>query len=190
MSTTGPFHGTYHRSAEREGTPMGQHEMSPKSAALAVHALAAHEQREVLRTLTPTQRQHITPLLEQLRSLGVPAATNLRIERRPAQRAERSAEQRCAALSVEDVTRITAQQSPATVAALLRAGSWPWKDAFLQALSETRRGDVLACMKLLPQHGTAVRSALLGVLLPAVQQHTTGPSTLRSFLARLRLWTR
>lgn len=118
-----------------------------RRAALAIHALARHDQRWVLDRLAPAQRRLVSGLLGELRALRIPADLALLPSlRAPAARAE-------------------AQPAPEAIAGWL-AGEQPFVvAACLLDLARDRQHEVLA--RLAPSQAEAARALMAGGLAEA-----------------------
>lgn len=109
-----------------------------RSAALALHGLPEGARRSVLAGLPAEQRAAVEPLLRELAELGVPAVSPARIAEQ-VERGTRGREQDLDELEPSVVVGLLAQQSASTVAALLRARAWRWKQEVLDRLPAPQR---------------------------------------------------
>jgi len=117
--------------------------LQARRAALLLHGLPDAARRQVLARLDMAEQDRLRPLLQELAELGIPAAADLPpIEVGPAA----PALDRAAGLRADAVAQALQSCAPATVARLLRAAAWPWKDAVLAQGAASRRDAIVARM--------------------------------------------
>jgi hypothetical protein len=165
-------------------------QISTRRAALMLHAMQPVDCAWVLRNIPTGQSARLRTLLEELRSLGIPADPSLLTEpikaqhKSPPGEEEKSAgfENHAAArpddfrespgehsldvAHVDVLLAILKQESAALVARLLSVRAWKWRDGLLQAMSAEQRRAVHQCME---RHTTARLSS--GVENAALLQH-------------------
>jgi hypothetical protein len=169
--------------------------MSVKAAALSLYELAAPEREAVLRALSPEERARLTPFLEQLNGLGIPAGTVSRVQPTVPSTARTDSDlpdshRRCAGLSSETVLQVTKHQSAQTVGALLSVRTWPWAQEVLEGLPETRKREVREFVQAGPSVAPAVQAMLIEALLAAVMKANAQPRARVGLLRKLAPWTR
>ena len=126
-----------------------------RRAALLLHGLSAGSRRRVLAKLAPAEADRVKPILHELRRLGVSGAVGRQLEQLSSfpnaplssGRRDSTVPERVASLAAADVLRCLERCAPATVAQLLRAGGWPWKQQVIDLMSEPRRTDVLGHLR-------------------------------------------
>lgn len=124
-----------------------------RQAALLLHGLAPSVRQRVIARLDKAEVGRLTPLLTELESLGVPQCLGDDLQQlasapspqvTPGSSASpRTARERVQAMSAEDIVQAIKACAPVTVAQLLRAEAWPWKEQALASLPDLRRAEVL-----------------------------------------------
>lgn len=113
-----------------------------RSAALTLHGLAAEDRGWLLGRLSEAHRALLLPLLEELRSLGIPGDPQLvdEMESRP-EPASPAPEwpQALAVAEVATLARVLAREPLALTRSLLAMKPWAWTPQLLAGLEETRR---------------------------------------------------
>ncbi len=123
-----------------------------RRAALLLHALPPAAKRRVIARLDATEVARLKPLLEEIEQMGVPQtlggdlrALTALLPAAPA--GKPSLREQVRDLSAEDVVQCLRACAPATVAQLLRADEWPWRQQALDRTSEPRRTEVRRHMR-------------------------------------------
>lgn len=169
--------------------------MSVKAAALSIHELAAPEREAVLRALSPEERARLTPFLDQLKGLGIPAGTVSRVQPTVPSTARSDSDlpdshRRCAGLTSETVLRVTKHQSARTLGALLSVRAWPWAQEVLEGLPEPRKREVREVVQAGSSMAPAVQTVLIEALLAAGTKANAQPRARVGLLRKLAPWTR
>lgn len=121
--------------------------MGARQAALSLHALSEADRERVWTRLSASQQARLSPLLDELRQLGVPQGQPWVSARVQSPRAAGgggvavdAASQPLATLRAQvaslqpvRVSAALAGQSPDTVSTLLRMQNWPWSEAVIAA---------------------------------------------------------
>jgi hypothetical protein len=186
-----------------------------RQAALLVHGLPPSAQRRILTKLDAAHTARLRPLLAELVRLGVPQALGQQLQQGiavpPASIAPGTApRERVRSMVAADIVHGLKPCAAVTVAHLLRAEEWPWKQQALACIPEPRRTEVLrhlhqASASLAPAVLTALCERLCKevALLNAECARTLGPPAsaensirrarpggIRQSLGRLLQWIR
>lgn len=116
-----------------------------RQAAVALHGLNQDDQAWLLGELEASQRETLDSLIRELDELGfakAPALKDAAAEDGAAPAAGPHAA--IAGAHVEDLLAILEREPALLVAQVLRAGDWPWTEAFVAALAAPRRAAVRA----------------------------------------------
>ena len=119
-----------------------------RKAALLLHSLPALARRQVISKLDAAQATRLQPLLDELNELGISCTLGHQLDNLASSSADEangplSAQQQAMLLTAEDVARCLDACAPTTVAQLLRAAEWPWKEQVLDRMRDTRRTKIL-----------------------------------------------
>lgn len=125
--------------------------MQARQAALLLHGLPRAVRQQVLAKLDVAESARLKPLLDELTELGVSQMLGLQLQHlasppptAPASTArELTPHERVERLNAEDVARCFQSCAAVTVAQLLRARTWPWREKVLDLMPEGRRAEVL-----------------------------------------------
>ena len=107
-----------------------------RRAALLAHALPATDRAWLLSELRPDQREVISGLLGELRSMRVPPDPELVRELLEAENLSNHEQylQQLGADGLARLVQLLRAEPPVLVARFLQARSWPWQDAVLRQL--------------------------------------------------------
>jgi hypothetical protein len=108
-----------------------------RRAALLLHGLPSSTRSQVLARLDESDRMRLSPLLQELEHLGIPASVAHALPAVPASPFEQAD-----ALPADVVARCLHARPTAVVAVLFHARRWRWRDAVL-AQMDARRRDAL-----------------------------------------------
>jgi hypothetical protein len=141
-----------------------------RTAALALTALCEADRAWMLAQFSRAQQRALRRLLREVRALGLaPDAAALRELTEPAPAAPR--EDRLRTASAPEVHALLREEPDWLIAALLRAGRFPWRKGLLEVLGAERRRRVEtaldAALEIRPQALAAAAAALESRLLPA-----------------------
>lgn len=176
-----------------------------RRAALLLHGLPSLARRQVISKLDATQAARLQPLLDELNELGISVSLGHQLDHLVSSSADEgnaplNAQQQANLLAADDVARCLDACAPTTVAQLLRAADWPWKQHVLDRMRDTRRIKILDSMRRdLPPLSPMVLNALCerlcsDALVAATQPRPSEPPAVRSVmkdrLRRLMRWTR
>jgi hypothetical protein len=167
-----------------------------RRSALLLHGLAASDQGWLLERLTVAQREQVSTLLQELRSLGIPAdagaAIQLLNDSRTAQKPTEAYSVRAvvAAASPARLAAVLKEEPAGLVAHLLLADRWGWQAAFLalQTPNQRRRiQELLHTSVSAPKLAEAVVEEIAQRLTaaPASQQPERLGSSWRVWIQRL-----
>jgi hypothetical protein len=117
-----------------------------RRAALQLHAMAPPDRAWMLASLAPDRRVRLEALLQELRSLGIPADAAL-LQFGPDAATETasahpSPTERLQSLSEDEVVWLAAhleKEPPALTAMLLAHQAWPWRQALVDRLDDATR---------------------------------------------------
>ena len=163
-----------------------------RSAALTLHGLASEDRDWLLGRLSETHRALLLPLLEELRSLGIPGDPQLvqdlgsRPEPAPAVPAW---PQQLSGAEVATLARVLAGEPVALTRFLLAMQPWPWTAQFLEHLGEARRHTLEAApAPIIP--APLLQAAILEALHArcACEPPEPRPGSWRRARARLARW--
>jgi hypothetical protein len=129
---------------------VGAEAMQARRAALLVHGLPPNVRRQVFARLGAAESAKLHSLLDELIELGVPPSLGQRVGdlvSPPADPALPAAQRRTRELDAAVVVTCLERCSPMTVAQLLRAHDWPWKNAVFRSMYQPRRQQVLQCLQ-------------------------------------------
>lgn len=132
-----------------------------KKAALHIHSLNDSDRRWVLGNLPGHQVERLRPMLDELKSLGIPRRQDLVQEAdgfdSPASPADPEPEQaaqeppeffgRLLQAAPEGLQRALMDEAPAVTAAVLLACDWPWHHSVLDAFDESERKTISEVME-------------------------------------------
>lgn len=169
-----------------------------RRAALALHALSAHDRQRVMAKLSPSFVNALQPLLDELDALGIPKGRPWVADDAivPSPSSPHTADARKLwALAADQVLALLTDQSLDTVAVIVACTDWPWRDQVVKAWpigSRTALHDRLERMasRSLALDHRVVQSLLadmakhIDYLPPAAAKHK--PSWLRSVLPNLQ----
>ncbi|MDB5858703.1 MAG: hypothetical protein JWQ76_2392 [Ramlibacter sp.] len=159
-----------------------------RRAALLLHAMAPLDQAWLLESLPPQRRDRLQALLQELRSLGIPAdASVLQLAAAAEEVAPPSAMGRLELLNADEVAWLAGrlQEEPPELAVLLLAHqAWAWRTTLLERLDPARRQRVAAAAAD-PRRPLA-EAALFEALARMLPAEIGAPRT----SAATRLWNR
>jgi hypothetical protein len=125
-----------------------------RNAALLLHGLPLQARERIIAKLDPAQAALLEPMLEELRSLGIPPALGEQFQQLAGSRGPSAAaaqaptvRARVMQLSAADVATGLKSCSAVTAAQLLRADDWPWRQAALDQMTELRRAEIARRMR-------------------------------------------
>ena len=125
-----------------------------RKAALLLHSLPIHARDRIVAKLDRAQASLLEPLLDELRSLGIPPALGEQLQGLAGSRTASGAatksttvRERVMQLSAADVATCLKSCAAVTAAQLLRADDWPWRQAALDQMTELRRAEVSRHMR-------------------------------------------
>jgi hypothetical protein len=188
-----------------------------KKAALHIHSLNDSDRRWLLGNLPDHQVERLQPMLEELRSLGIPRSQDLvqaaddfgspapDADPEPEQAAKEPPEfvGRILPAAPERLHRALMDEAPAVTAAVLLACDWPWHHAVLDAFDAAQRQTISEAMEQMKGKVTEKASHALVRVLAQKLRHLpenpgadddavaeTGRPARRWSIFRRRLWQR
>lgn len=181
---------------------MAAPDIPTRRAALLLHAQPPHLRRQILAKLTVDEAEALRPLLDELRYLGIPAGLaglEQLIHPGIAARGATGSADVTEQLQTFSATEIaTALQSCAalTIAVLLEARDWTWKQNVLSLIPEPRKAEAGRCMQRgVPKLGVAALNFLIARLhAEAIRLRATSASAVpvaaRASSKRWTAWMR
>lgn len=141
-----------------------------RQAALLLHGLPGEACDRVLARLGHAEAARLKPLLVELTELDIPRslgaqwrwlAPGSRSAPASTDCAAASVQEQVQALAAGDVAQCLKACAPVTVAALLRAGRWPWQRQVLDGMPEPRRAEI---MRILAEDAALAAPAVVNAL--------------------------
>ena len=150
-----------------------------REAALALHALVPQDRAWLIQRLTPAQQRAVTPLLDELAALGIPADAKLvdEVLRQDASSATRTAQQRVAALRDGQAAQLLRGEPAAFVACLLGLSTWPWTREYIDGLDISAQQRLQEAMHEAPAATPALRAWLIEALAARIDADALGFGT-------------
>jgi hypothetical protein len=188
---------------------MADETVNARQAALLLHGLEPATRKAVLARLGPAETAAVMPLLDELVELGVPMALGERLHANiavsatnaEAAKSKLTAKERVARMRPDELAWCLQQCAVITVAVLIHATEWPWRDAALDRMPESRRCALATVVRgKVPRLTAAALEALCEclcarvILMPAREPPRNGVELallrFKNALRRMIQWTR
>lgn len=171
--------------------------VNARRAALLLHGMPSAVRTQIISRLGHEESARLTPLLNELRELGVTSEVGRHLQAQLDLTAPSTASdvlEQTDCLDAAAVARCLKSHADAVVAELLRAREWSWKPAVLERIQGSRRFAVLQAMQDTVRPAPAVLQSLCRQLCAAVaalpvSRHAQMTADEETGLgARLRRW--